>query len=301
MLNGERKGRVVVDIRALNKVTMSDAYPVSSQAEILAEVKDSTFISTVDAASFFYQWWVKRHHRHRLTVASHRGQESFKVPVMGYRNSPAYVQRMIDKILRSFRKFCRAYVDDIVIFSKSLPEHIEHLTQVFQALTAMNIHLSPKKSFLGYPSVHLLGQKVDALGLATAEEKLTAISSLAFSKTLSQLEKYLGMTGYLRQYISNYAAIARSLQERKTFLTKTISVRGNARKKATAHMHLTMPSPKELNSFHQLQKLFSLSSILHHHDEKRILYVDLDASKEFGFGAHIYYFTDSSDPPNQKA
>ena len=71
----------------------------------------------------------------------------------------------------------------------------------------MNIHLSPRKSFLGYPSVHLLGQKVDALGLATAEEKLTAISNLAFPKTLSQLERYLDITGYLRQYIPNYVAV----------------------------------------------------------------------------------------------
>ena len=148
---------------------------------------------------------------------------------MGYRNSPAYVQRMIDKILRSFRKFCRAYVDDIVIFSKSISKHIEHLNQVFRALTNMNIHLSPRKSFLGYPSVHLLSQKINTLDLTTAEEKLTAISNLAFPETLSQLEKYLGITEYLRQYIPNYAAITKPLQERKTFLTKTISVRGNAR------------------------------------------------------------------------
>ena len=217
-------------------------------------------------------------------------------------DSPAYVQRIIDKILRPFRKFCRAYIDDIVIFSKSVPEHIEHLNQVFQALTRMNIHLSPRKSFLGYPSVHLLGQKINALDLTTAEKKLTAISNLAFPKTLSQLEKYLDMTEYLRQYIPNYAAIAKPLQERKTFLTKTISVGGNARKRATAHTHLTMPTPRELNSFHQLQKLFSSPSILHHHDKKRVLYVDLDASKEFGFEAHIYYSTDdSADPPKQKS
>ena len=86
-----KKGRVVVDIRALNSITMPDAYPVPSQAEILSLLRDSTHISTVDAASFFYQWRVNKAHRHRLTVSSHRGQESFKVPVMGYRNSPAYV------------------------------------------------------------------------------------------------------------------------------------------------------------------------------------------------------------------
>ena len=91
---------------------------------------------------------------------------------MGYRNSPVYVQRMIDRILRPFRHFCRAYVNDIVIFSTSLDEHVKHLAQVFKALNTMNIHLAPSKAYLGYPSVHLLGQRVNALGLATAEEKL---------------------------------------------------------------------------------------------------------------------------------
>lgn len=118
---------------------------------------------------------------------------------------------MIDRILRPYRHFCRAYVDDIVIFSSTLKDHLEHLRLVFSALSKMNIHLSPRKSFLGYPSVQLLGQKVDALGLATAEEKLIVIVNLSFPRTLAQLEKYLGLTGYLRQYIRHYVAIAKSL------------------------------------------------------------------------------------------
>ena len=125
------KGRVVVDIRALNKITVSDVYSVPLQAEILALIRDATHISIIDAAAFFYQWWVKKHYRYRLTVFLYRGQETFNVSVMGFRNSPAYVQRMIDRILRPFRHFCRAYVDDIVIFSSSLEEHVKHLTQVF--------------------------------------------------------------------------------------------------------------------------------------------------------------------------
>ena len=193
-----RKGRVVVNIRALNKITMPDAYPVPLQVEILAAIWNAEYISTVDKASFFYQWKVNPAHRHHLIVSSHRGQESFKVPVMGYRNSPPYVQQIIDHILCPFRLFCRAYVDDIVIFLNLLEEHVEHLCQVFKALEHMNIHLSPKKSFLGYPLVQLLGQKVNALGLATAEEKLAAIANLSFPRTLAQLEKYLGLTGYLR-------------------------------------------------------------------------------------------------------
>lgn len=295
------KGRVVVDIRALNKITVPDAYPVPSQAEILSLLMHSTHISTIDAAAFFYQWWVKHHHRHRLTVSSHRGQETFNVPVMGYRNSPAYVQRMIDRILRPFRHFCRAYVDDIVIFSTSLEEHIRHLTLVFEALAEMNIHLAPNKAYLGYPSVQLLGQHVDALGLATSEDKLAAIRNLEFPRTLSALERYLGMTGYLKQYVPHYSAIVKPLQERKTLLNKgLVSTTGSARKSAAGRAYLQEPTPKELNAYHQLQGIFASPTMLHHHDPSRQLYVDLDASKEFGFGAHIYH-TKIDDPGLPKA
>jgi len=137
---------------------MPDAYSVPSQADILAAVHGVNFIFTVDCSAFFYQWRVKRAHRHRLTVALHQGQETFKVAVMGYRNSPAYIQRMINRILQRQRAYARAYVDNIVIFSNTLEEHLKHLHNVFVTLKRMGICLASEKSFLAYPSVQLLEQ-----------------------------------------------------------------------------------------------------------------------------------------------
>lgn len=97
------------------------------------------------------------------------------------------------------------------------------------------------------------------------------------------------MTGYLRQYIAYYAAIVKPLLERKTLLRKLVTVRGNARKKQAGRLKVLVPTPKELNAFHQLQKLFASPSILHHFNKWRQLFVDLDASKEWGFGAVIYH------------
>ena len=131
-------------------------------------------------------------------MTSHRGQESFKMPIMGYRNSPAYVQRIINKILRPYRHFCRAYVDDIVIFFTSLKKHLAHFRFVFSTFKKMNIYLSSRKSFLDYPFIQLLNQKIDVLKLTTAEEKFIVIINLFFSRTLAQLKKYLGFIEYLR-------------------------------------------------------------------------------------------------------
>ena len=206
-----KKGRVVVDLRNANKESVPDLYPIPTQEEIIQMVQGCYFISVVDACRFFYQWPVKREHRNRLAVVTHRGQEIFHVAIMGYINSIPYVQRQMDLNLKEFREFCRAYIDDLVVASKTLDQHLTHLELVFQKLEDMNIKLEPTKAYLGFPSVKLLGQRVDALGLTTPEDKIRAIQDLAFPATLRDLEIYLGLTGWFRHYIENYAKYAEPL------------------------------------------------------------------------------------------
>ncbi len=297
LANGERKGRAVVDIRKLNEVTQPDAYPLPLQSDIIATVSGCRYITVVDCASFFYQWRVWPPHCHRLTVVTHRGQETFRVPVMGYKGSIAYVQREIDRVLRPLRAFARAYVDDVVVASKTLQEHIEHLHRVFSLFVEKGISVKPSKSYIGYPSVTLLGQRVDSLGLSTAEEKLAAISKLRFPSTLSALETYLGLTGYLRNYIPRYAQVCQPLQERKTsLLKKSPKEKGNSRRAYARRTHL-MPTPTEQKAFDTLQELLSRPTTLAHFDNKRHLYIDMDASKEFGFGACVYHVVEGKVRP----
>ena len=75
----------------------------------------------------------------------------------------------------------------------------------------MNIYLAPNKAFLGYPFVQLLGQHINALGLATVEDKLITIRNLKFSRILVALKWYLDIIEYLKQYVSYYSAIIKSL------------------------------------------------------------------------------------------
>ena len=288
----ERKGRVVVDIRALNKLVQRDAYPVPMQQEILALVKDSKFISTIDCTSFFHQWRVATEDRHKLTVVSHRGQETFAVAVMGFANSPAYVQRMMDQVLRKCRRVSRAYMDDIVIYSRTFNEHLQDLEQILRTLKEYNIAIKSSKSFLCYPSVILLGQRVDSLGLSTAKEKLSALSKLSFPKTLKELEMYLELTGYLRNYVPFYAQLASPLQKRKTDLLKPAPKKGNPRKSFSAKTKLDEPTVEERASFEALQEALSEPQTLTHFDANKPLYLDMDASKAFGFGARIFHSTD---------
>lgn len=257
-------------------------------AEMTAAVSGCKFISTVDATSFFYQWPVKMEDRHKFSAVSHRGQEIFKVAMMGFKNSPAYTQRMIDRLLREAgaQKFARAYIDNLVIFSKSLQEHLTHLETVFDALSKWNLTLSGNKSFLGFPSIPLLGQRVDGFGLSTEEEKLDAIRNLQFPSTLKDLEHYLGLTGYLRSYIQYYAQLAEPLQTAKTAAgrnaPKTRQARLNFAKRGKIE-----PTEELLTAFQGLQEAFAKPSTLIHFDPDRPMYIHLDASKKRGFGIMV--------------
>lgn len=69
--------------------------------------------------------------------------------MMGFKDSVAYVQRQIDKILRPHREFAKAYVDNVVVHSSGLQTHITHLDRVFQVMDKHNVKLAPSKTFLG--------------------------------------------------------------------------------------------------------------------------------------------------------
>lgn len=173
--DGTRKGRVVVDIRALNKITEPDAYPLPQQSEIINEMRGSGFISVVDCASFIYQWPVRQDHRHRLTVVSHQGQETFRVASRswGIGTRPPMPSTGLTTILwpASILRPGLLYVDDNChSLSKTLEEHLNHLnTVVFGTLRKIPRHRARRnKSFLAFPQYPPSRfRKVDALGLLT--------------------------------------------------------------------------------------------------------------------------------------
>ena len=297
--DGSRKGRAVIDIRGLNDLIVPDVYPVPLQAEVIARLLGCTHIAVMDAMSFFYQWRTHPDFRYMLTVISHRGQETFNVPVMGCMNSIAYVQRQIDRILRPVKAFASAYVDDVVTGAKSFSEHLANLRQLFELFVEHNISISPTKTFLGYPNVNLLGRRVDSFGLATAEDKLEAIKALKYPSTLGDLEHYLGLAGYLRNHVHYFAQLAQPLQALKTSLLKQAPTKGNPRRAYASSYKLGKPSPAELASFTSLQEALCNQTTLAHHDPERVMWVDLDASKD-GFGVRVFHVKKGYEVPTGK-
>lgn len=117
----------------------------------------------------------------------------------------------------------------------------------------------------------LLGQRVDSLGLTTAEDKLRAIRLLIYPETLGALEYYLGLTGYLRSYVHFYAQLAEPLQLLKTSLLRAVPVGGQQRQAYASKTRLDPPTTQELASFEGLQKALSSPKTLVHHNANKIL------------------------------
>ena len=232
-----------------------------------------------------------------FTVVTHWGQETFQVPIMGYINSVAYIQREIDNILREVRAWAWAYVDDIICEARSLSNLLEKLRILFDIFLEYNISIKPTKSFLNYPDVGLLGQRVNSLGMTTSEEKLWAIKHLTYPKTLGALEYYLGLTGYLRNYIHFYAQLAAPLQALKTYLLRDAPSSGQQRRTYASKTRLGPPTPQEHASFLSIQEALSQPSTLVHHDPDKTLWIDLDASKEFGFVAVLFHTSTGENLP----
>lgn len=146
--------------------------------------------------------------------------------IMGYINFVAYVQQEINNILRSFRDWAHAYVDNIICGAKSLNDLLSKLRILFEIFVAYNISIKLTKIFLNYPNVGLLGQEVNTLGLTTAKKKFNAIRLLQYPLMVGTLEYYLGLTGYLRSYIHYYAQLAELLQTLKTTMLKLAPLLG---------------------------------------------------------------------------
>lgn len=135
----------------------------------------------------------------------------------------------------------------------------------------------------------MLGQRVDSLGITTSEEKIAAISALRFPQLLRDLERFLGLTGWLRASIPKYAQRSHPLQERKTYLIKEVAdSKGTARQRRATRLQFE-PSKEEIAAFKDLKNAFTAPTFLRHFDASRQLFVDIDALKVWGFAAIVYH------------
>ena len=132
---------------------------------------------------------------------------------------------------------------------------------------------------------------MNALDMIISKNKFVVISKLKFSMFFTQLNHYIGFMKYLRQYISQYTFIIKSLQNRKILFNKKIKSMKNAHKRKNYINKLFVNDfiNKEFKTFYQLQNLFLRPMIFYHFDFKLQLFINFDVSKKFGIDRHVYH------------
>jgi hypothetical protein len=165
--------RMCVDYRRLNAVTKRPIFPIPATQQLLDSLEGSTYFSTLDLSQGYYQIPVKEEDISKTAFTTRRGQFEFKRMPMGLSSSPSTFQRLMHIVLKNENwEKCLIYLDDILVFGRSIDEHIERLKAVLQRFREAGLKLSPSKCFFLKRSVSYLGHIISTEGVSTDPAKL---------------------------------------------------------------------------------------------------------------------------------
>ena len=171
--------RFCVDYRKLNQVTRKDRYPLPQVSDVVDGMQGASTFSTIDLRSGFHQIQVEPSDREKTAFICHRGLFEFVRMPFGLANGPSHFQRVMDYVFKDLLGVCvMVYIDDIVIYSKNLSEHTQHLELVFKRLAHFGLQIKPEKCKFAMPEIKLLGFILNQKGIRANPEKTTAISNM---------------------------------------------------------------------------------------------------------------------------
>lgn len=210
--SGKQKWRVVVDYRKLNEKTVDDKYPLPRITELLDKLGKCQYFSTLDLASGFHQIQMDEKSIPKTAFNCENGHYEYLRMPFGLKNAPATFQRVMDNVLRGLQnEKCAVYLDDIIIYSASLQEHLEKLRKVFERLRQSNFKIQLDKSEFLRREVAYLGHVVTPSGVKPNPDKIKAIKNYPIPKTTKQIKGFLGLLGYYRRFINNFAKLTKPL------------------------------------------------------------------------------------------
>lgn len=265
--SGKRKTRLVIDYRTLNDKTIDDRYPIPNIEDILDMLGRCQYFTTLDLASGYHQIQMHPESISKTAFNTEHGHFEFLRMPFGLKNSPATFQRVMDDILKDLlNKFCLVYLDDIIIFSSSLEEHIKHLKLVFDRLHNANLKLQLDKCEFLRKETEYLGHVITPDGIKPNPNKIEAIKNFPIPKTQKEIRSFLGLLGYYRKFINNFAKITKPF-------TKCL-------KKGETVKH----TPEFLDAFEECKTLLCNDPILKYPDFSKQFELTTDSSN-FALGA----------------
>ena len=246
--------------------------------ELYTKLKGYKVFSSLDLRSGYYHIGLKDLAKPKSAfVLSSLGKYQFNRVPFGLAQAPAYFQKLINDILKGCN-FAMGYLDDIIIYSRSEKEHLEHLEEIFTRLKKAGLKLKLEKCCFFKKHIQYLGHLISADGIQPLPEKLESIAKMPAPKNPKEVKQFLRLVGYYRKFVPRFADISRVL----THLTKK-----NVEFKWT---------PECENCFQILKEFLQQAPILRYPDPQASYTLYTDASK-YAYAGVLTQHNNGTDHP----
>ena len=267
--DGSIKHRVCVDPRHINVKLLDDKFPIPVLRTLLDRTVGSQFFSALDLKNSYHQFPIALQDRQKTAFTWRGVQYMFSKCPFGLKTSTSVFQRVMTELFSDL-EFVICYVDDVIISSSSVQDHIAHLKIVINRISEANLTLNSKKCLFGYQKLHVLGHIISNEGIQVDSTKFEDVQNVLRPTSSRDIQAFLRLMNYFRDFLPNFAKISKPLDSLRNVDQKDFLWTKN----------------HEL-AFNSLKECFFKAPILSPPDYKKEFFIATDASS-FAIGSVLF-------------
>ena len=273
------QARICGDFKVtINKVTKPDKYPLPRIKDVYTKLNNGEKFTKLDLNNAFLQVELDQESQEYCTINTHKGLFRFTRMPFGITSAPSIFARLMDQVMQGL-KGCAWFQDDIIITGKTDKEHMDNLIAVLLRLQKWGIKAKLEKCEFMKDRVEYLGYIIDTDGLHSTIDKLSKIANVKEPIDVNEVESFLGLVNYYRDFIPNASALMEPLNRLR-------------RKDVTFHW-----GKNERDAFQSLKSAINNSSLLVHFNPNLPLKLTTDASQTASGGVLSHIYADGSERP----